>query len=195
VSGYEYDVFISYSRGGNAFKWVRNHFHPRLVDCLGDQLDKPPAVFLDREMERGVHWPTRLENALRGSKILIAVYTPPYFRSRWCMAEWQSMRDREESLGLTARSKAQGLIVPILYSDSDNFPPEARERSWFDFKQWAVPDPVYQETREWPEFHRKVEAVAIDLAKLLPQVPDWQPGWPVNRPDPPLPPPVQLPRF
>jgi hypothetical protein len=195
VSGYEFDVFISYSRGGNSFKWVRNHFYPRLLDCLGDQLAQAPTVFLDEEMEPGVHWPSRLENALLRTKILITIFTPPYFRSRWCMAEWQSMRDRERLLGLTGRDRAQGLIYPILYSDSESFPDDARERTWWDFKRWAVPDLVYQETREWPEFHRQVEAVAMDLAKLLPQVPDWQADWPIDRPEPALPPPVPLPRF
>jgi hypothetical protein len=195
VSGYEFDVFISYSRGGNAFKWVRNHFHPRLTDCLADQLPRRPNVFIDKEMEKGNHWPTLLEDALRRSKILVAVYAPPYFQSRWCTAEWQSMRRREELLGLTEPGRTQGLIYPILFADSENFPPEARYRSWWDFKQWAYPDPVFQETRGWLEFHEQVVAVATDLARLLPQVPDWRPDWPVDRPEPPLPPPVPLPRF
>jgi hypothetical protein len=195
VSGYKHDVFISYQRSGNSFMWVRNHFYPRLKACLEDQLAYQPSVFIDKGMDRGVYWPHQLEDALLRTKILVAIYSPRYFGSEWCVAEWESMRLREERLGLTGRDRSQGLIYPILFSDSDNFPAEARYRSWWDFKKWAVPDPVYQETREWPEFHRQVEAVAIDLAKLLPQVPPWQPDWPVTRPEPALPPPVPLPRF
>lgn len=195
MSGYEFDVFISYSRSNNSSNWVRNHFHARLLDCLDDQLGTTPRVFRDEEMERGVHWPNRLANALLRSKIMVAIYTAPYFRSRWCMAEWQSMRDREAMLGLTGSERAQGLVYPILVADSENFPPEARYRTWWDFKRWYRPDLVFQQTKRWLGFHQEVEKVAIDLARLLPQVPHWEPGWPIERPDPPLPPPVQVPRF
>src|SRR2546421_13118609 len=100
MSGYRYDVFISYTRrAGNSLRWVRNHLHPRLVDCLGDQLGNSPTVYLDKAMERGVHWPTDIADALRRSKILIPICTPPYFWSPWCTAEWHSMRKREEMLG------------------------------------------------------------------------------------------------
>jgi len=38
VSGYEFDVFVSYIRSGNPYAWVSNHFLPRLRDCLADEL-------------------------------------------------------------------------------------------------------------------------------------------------------------
>lgn len=195
MSDYEYDVFISYRRAGGSFKWLMNNFHPRLVDCLADQLPHEPRVFLARQMERGVFWPQELEHALLHAKVLVSIYTPMYFQSAWCMAEWKTMREREKLLGLGTPERSRGLIYPILFSDSENFPEEARYRSWWDFKPWAMPDPVYQETKEWIGFHRQVEGVAIELARLLPRVPPWQPDWPVERPEPALPPHVPLPRF
>jgi len=87
------------------------------------------------------------------------------------------------------------LIYPILYVDSENFPDYARIRSWRDLKKWNSPYPVYQQTSEYIEFHRQVESIAIELAALLPQVPDWQPDWPTYRPDPPFRVPVPVPRF
>jgi hypothetical protein len=196
VSGYQHDVFISYSRRGSAQKWLLNHFYPKFQDCLADQFAPAPKVFIDRGMERGVHWPSRLEKALRHSKIMVAVFTPPYFTSPWCMAELRSMRARDEMLGLAGSDRPQSLVYPILYSDSENFPDEGREFSWWDFKELSTPEPVFQESRDWVHFHRKVTDLAQDLVKLLPQVPEWRPDWPlIDPPDPPLMPPPPIPRF
>lgn len=196
VPGYRFDVFISYSRIGSAPKWLMNHFYPKFQECLADQVAPTPRVFVDKTMPRGVEWPPELENALRHSKIMVPVLTPPYFQSRWCMAEWRSMVAREKMLGLAGQKHSQGLIYPILYSDSQNFPEEGRRRSWWDFKALATPEPVFQESREWVQFHRRVTDLASDLVELLRQVPEWRPDWPsVERPDPVLMPPPPIPRF
>lgn len=196
MSGYEYDVFISYPRRGNAQNWLLNHFYPRLVECLVDETVPAPKIFIDKEMPRGVHWPAQLEKALRHSKIMLAVLSAPYFTSKWCMAEWGNMQAREEVLGLASPQRPQGLIYPVRYSDSNSFEEEGRQRSWWDFKGLDNPDKVFQESRDWIPFHQRVRQCAQDLAELLKQVPPWRPDWPVvERPDPVLPPPPPLPRF
>ncbi|HEX3786653.1 MAG TPA: TIR domain-containing protein [Pseudonocardiaceae bacterium] len=194
---YQFDVFISYSRRGSASKWLMNHFYPKLQDCLADQIAPTPKVFLDTEMPRGVHWPAQLERALHRSKIMIAVLTPLYFESSWCMAELHSMYAREKMLGLAGAERPQGLIYPILYSDSENFPKEeSLLRSWWDFKELAMPEMVFQESRDWISFHHRVTEFATDLVGLLQEVPDWRADWPViERPNPVLIPPPRIPRF
>lgn len=196
MSGYEFDLFISYARRGNVQKWLLNHFYEKLTDCLADQLAPTPKVYVDREMPRAVHWPSSLRRALRRSKIMIQLLTPQYFESPWCMAEWQSMLAREKMLGLASPERPQGLVVPILFADSDNFPLEGKVRSWRDFKDYAYPDPVYQQTHEYVRFHREVNDLAADLAALIQQAPPWQPDWPdVDPPNPVLSPTPPLPRF
>lgn len=198
VSGYDYDVFISYSGRGSAPKWLLNNFHPKLQDCLIDQIAPAPRIFIDKRMARGVEWSEELKRALRHSKILLAVLSPPYFESPWCMAELHTMHEREKVLGLAGPDNPQGLIYPILYSDSENFPDEEGllRRSWWDFKEFSTPELVFQESRDWPLFHRRVTEFAKDLVALLKQVPEWQPDWPVAKePDPVLLPPPPIPRF
>lgn len=197
VSGYEFDVFISYSRRGSAPKWLMNHFYPKLQECLADQIAPAPTVFVDKGMEKAVHWPARLEKALCRSKVMIALLSPPYFESPWCMAELRNMFAREKFLGLASPDRPQGLVYPVLYSDSDNFPSITElHRSWWDFKAVALPDMVFQESRDWIPFYRKLTEFAQDLVELLQQVPEWQSDWPaVERPDPVLLPPAQIPRF
>ena len=44
VSGYEYDIFISYSRYGSAREWMQNHFLSALKDCLADEIAPTPTI-------------------------------------------------------------------------------------------------------------------------------------------------------
>lgn len=193
---YKYDFFISYSRQGSVQKWLLTHFHKKLVEYLADECAPVPKVYVDRTMPRAVEWAHNLENSLRHSKIMIQLLTPPYFESGWCMAELESMRAREAMLGLAGADISQGLIYPILYSDSDNFPDVGRMRSWQDFKEYAHPDPVYQDSVDYLAFCRQVRVLAHDLVQLAKQVPPWDPKWPiVERPDPVVIPPPPLPRF
>jgi hypothetical protein len=192
---YQIDVFISYRRNGTVQSWVRNHFAPRLQQCLADNLDYEPEVFLDEQVETGVHWPHRLANALRHTRILVPVWSAQYFRSAWCLAEWRSMTERERLLGLCTPEQPQGLIYPIVFADSENFPDEARQRQARDLREWNVPDLQYQQTEAWIELHRQIRAIAIELAHLLPQVPAWRPDWPLVHPTPALTPPTPMPRF
>jgi hypothetical protein len=195
VPGYEFDVFISYIRSGNPRDWVHHNFLPRLRNCLADHLADEPRVFVDEEMDRAMNWPLRLENALNHSRIMVAVFSPQYFRSPWCLAELRTMEAREQLFGLNSVAQPHGLIYPVLFSDSENFPAYARDRSWRDLKVWNRPDVVFQQTVQWIDFHQQVEDMAIELAKLLPRVPDWQPDWPGYRPDPPFRTATPLPRF
>ncbi|QQQ77419.1 TIR domain-containing protein [Saccharothrix sp. 6-C] len=196
MSDYKFDFFISYARRGTVQQWLLNHFLRKLSDCLADQFAPAPKIYVDREMSRAAHWPDSLRHALRHSKIMIQLLSPQYFASPWCMAEWYSMLERERMLGLASPETSQGLIYPILYSDSDNFPLEGKVRSWWSFKEFAYPDPVYQQTHEFVRFHHEVNKLAADLVALVQQVPPWRPDWPdVDPPDPVLAPTPPIPRF
>jgi hypothetical protein len=70
---YVWDVFISYRRRGNMTDWVRNHLSPVLQNCLEDEMDRPPQVFVDEKLEVGQYWPDGLERVLARSRYLLAV--------------------------------------------------------------------------------------------------------------------------
>lgn len=193
MTGYEFDVFLSYSRKGGSPGWVHHHFHPKLRDCLTDEIGYVPSIFLDHQMDPGTVWTSDLERALSRSKILVSVYSPQYFRSDWCLAEWQSMAAREQLLGLASRDLTQGLIFPVLYSDSANFPDFGKDRMWHDMKGLDSPDPMFQQTPDWLKFHHKMRTIAANLADLLGNVPEWRPDWPIVRPEVPIPPKTSFP--
>ncbi|HEX6358215.1 toll/interleukin-1 receptor domain-containing protein [Actinophytocola sp.] len=195
MNNYEFDVFLSYSRKGSSPAWVHNHFLPKLRACLTDEIGHEPTVFVDQEMESGTVWPSRLEQVLTRSKILVSIYSAQYFQSKWCQAEWESMAERERLLGLASPELTQGLILPVLYSDSQNFPEYGLDRMWHDMKGLDVPELMFQQSLDWLEFHRRMRVIAADVEQLLNGAPPWQPDWPVRRPDVPIPPTTKFPRW
>ncbi|UOZ11350.1 TIR domain-containing protein [Amycolatopsis sp. WQ 127309] len=194
---YEYDIFLSYRRSGAglAGEWVRNHFHPLLRDCLADELATPPRIFLDVEQETGTYWPARLERALRHSRLLVAVWSPPYFQSPWCLAELTTMSAREQVAGRASRHDDRGLIYPVVFADGRHFPKQALLRQAVNLHHVTVGRLTYQDSPEFLELHRQVQKVAQELAELLDHVPAWQANWLVFRPKDLVPQRPTLPRL
>lgn len=196
LDGYEYDIFISYRRAPNVQAWVQNHFYPVLRDCLTDEISDEPKIFLDAQQEVGVRWPDNLARALHRSRLLVAVWSPPYFRSSWCLAEWHTMLQRERLLGIGGPADPMGLVYPVRYSDGDRFPEEARSvEQQVSFTDWRYPYRQFSESLAYLEFHTAVVKMAEYLAGRLDNVPQWQADWPVVRPGSPEPSPAALPRL
>jgi hypothetical protein len=196
VDGYEHDLFISYRRNGNVRDWVRNHFAPRLRDCLVDELEYEPRIFLDKELDVGTRWPDEIARALHRSHLLLAVWSPSYFTSRWCLAEWRTMLLREQILGIGGSQDPMGLVYPIRFSDGDRFPAEARNvQQEMSFKEWRLPYRQFAESPKYLDFHQAVVELAERLAPRFDHPPPWQPHWPVERPDPQDSGPTGLPRL
>jgi hypothetical protein len=193
---YEYDVFISYPReGANVPAWVRTHFYPRLSELLDDHLDHQAKIFFDENVRGGGKWPQTLRAALQRTRILVAVCSPKYFLSEWCLAEWHSMAEREELTGTGSLGTSQGLIYPVIFCDSKNFPKYAHERRMRDLKEWNQPYPQFQESVAYLGFHREVTRIAEELEELIKLAPQWRADWPVTTPVPDPPGTSTLPRF
>ncbi|MFI9453379.1 TIR domain-containing protein [Amycolatopsis sp. NPDC052450] len=186
--GYEFDVYLSYSRRGNVPVWLFNHLLPNLRDALADEMPSAPDIFVDQNMAAGMDWPASLERALLRSRLMVAVLSPRYFVSEWCLAEWMTMSSREREGTAT-----EVLIIPVVYSGDINFPDYARSRRWFDFKAWNIPHELFRSTREYGDFHRAVRQLAADIAERVKTVPEWDATWEAARPGTAFP--SKLPRF
>lgn len=193
---YEYDVFISYKRAGaNVPAWIRTHFYPRLSELLDDNHDREVKIFFDDTIPGGTAWPLELRAALGRTRILLPVCSPKYFLDEWCLAEWHSMARREELVGMMSPERPQGLIYPVIFCDSENFPNYAKQRRMRSFRSWNQPYPQFQVTIEYLDFHREMERIAEELIKVIEQAPEWRPDWPVATPVPDPPSTPRLPRF
>lgn len=178
---YEYDLFISYCHETSVKDWVQNHFTPLLETKLTQELPDAPRIFIDHQMPTGVYWKSTIERALTHSKLLLCVWSPPYFKSKWCQAEWQTILAREEETGQLPHER--GLLYSVVFGDGDYFPTEANARQHSKFHDFALTSPAFKETTMYVDFERRVTEVAGEITLQLQQIPDWKDCWVVTDPD------------
>jgi hypothetical protein len=124
-------------------------------------------------MKPGDIWPNELQEALKGSKVLVAICSPHYFVSGWCQSEWTTFRQR-----------APELIVPLLYYGKDEFLlPRVNPIQYADFRDFRE-IPGGRVTR----FRQKIEAFASDVATKVANAPPFSSSFP-SVPLPATPPP------
>lgn len=193
---YQYDFFLSYSRRNPVGDWVRNHFFPELSQWLDSFCAQPARIFIDQKtIDAGDFWPNHLEVALRASKYLIAIWSPQYFASPWCCAEWQSIRQREALLQLQAG--VTGLVFPVVFSDGRNFPEETKQAQHIDFSDLNYPHPAFRDSDRYIDFIDRMKVVSQSLAEWVDAraAPAFDPAWPIVRPVPRELPVAPLPRL
>ncbi len=181
---YIYDVFVSYRHKQPVMDWVKNHFYPLLEQRLPDELpvEHKTEIFIDwDEIETGSAWPAKLHQALRKSRCLLPVWSPEYFRSDWCLAEWKTVMERERLLGMKTEQRPEGLIYPVIFADGEHFPQDARDAQSKDMRNWNIPHSVFKDTADYVEFDRQVQLLVRELAKMIQRAPAWQ-NWPVITP-------------
>ena len=183
-AGYEWDIFLSYSRSGASGPWVRELFYPTLQLWL-DAFRPGLKVFYDEKATSDSgNWPQSVRHGLLSSKLMVSVISPPYFTSPWCKAEWDSMRLRERRVGLGVGATGDVLIYSIVFANPNGLPLEAKKRDLTDFSDWNVHGPFFRETVDYKDFSKAVQALVGKLtarvdAKTLPK---FNPGWQVRVP-------------
>ena len=178
--GYEFDIFVSYRRTDTIGKWVKNHLVPKLQSRLNEVSPDDIEIFCDFSMADGLNFPAELKRQIKASKLLLGIWSANYFRSEWCMAEWESFRERQKQLGLFTEDHTQGLIYPIRYSDGDYFHSEAHiTQCKKDFSQLNHAEESFRDSTKYLEFDNLVKQVAEDLVARLNAVPAWQEDFPI----------------
>jgi hypothetical protein len=119
--GYKYDVFLSYSRSGHWGTFVDDVFEPILVHWLGEELGRKPLIFKDRTgLSIGQNWPEMLEQALKCSRTMIALWSRQYFSSEWCCRELSFMLGRADEF--RSHEVFDGILLPAIVHDGRKFP-------------------------------------------------------------------------
>lgn len=191
---YEYDIFLSYPRIDPIGPWVEHVFDPELRNWLRAEVGER-RVFRDTDdIEPGQRWPQRLSRALGRSKLMIAIWCPPYFTSAWCMAELETMRAREAQAGIEPGSE-QALIVPIRFSDGDFFDEKAKARSYLDFWDFSDLSLDFRGDPDWRRMVKAIRGLTGSLKARLDACPSWRADWPILRPAPPPAPAFRKPGF
>jgi hypothetical protein len=192
ISDYKYDVFFSYRRDKLVQGWI-TEVVSRLRFWLTQELSVPEAtLFCDQDsIEVGDRWPESLRSALASSRCMVAIWSPSYFQSAWCVSEWRSFLAREKQLSLSAH----GLIAPVRYHDGEHFPVEASQVQWADFSEYTSTIAAFWNTSRAVEFEDRIKEFAGSVAALVRKAPAFRTDWPIVDAQPSLPPAVALRRL
>ena len=112
-----YDIFLSHASSDN-----RSDIIEKLVGEIGavyagkaGRDSSELRVFYDRHAINAAEmWATRIEAALRSSSLLIAIVTPEYLNSEWCIREWKYFQEMKPMLGRMPAGSGAQRIFPIL---------------------------------------------------------------------------------
>lgn len=175
---YEYDVFLSYTHAYPFGDWVHKHFLPFFKAYLENTLSRPVTVFVDRTgITSGDAWPLRLKRALARSRCLVAIWSPSYFRSTWCLYECAVMLHRERQLGYRTIANPQGLVLPITVFDGEHFPGFAKGIQYLDCKKYARVGDGFLKTERYIDFQDCLAGWVEDVAQAVASVPLWRKEW------------------
>lgn len=170
---YLYDVFVSYKRHDLTTYWVDGVIK-RLAFWLTEELGGQKAkLFFDKEsIEIGDPWPAKIQQGLRTSRCMVGIWSPQYFRSRWCVSEWQSFKERGQLL-------EKNLIAAVRFHDGDSYPPEAKKIQQIDVRRYTSTLDGFWKTDRAVEFEDKLKELAKDLARIVLSAPPFEQDWPV----------------
>ena len=182
---YRYDLFVSYKREPKDSQLITpwlSKVLARIEYWLRQELGgRNVGLFVDmKNLEAGDAWPDAIREALVSSACLLPIWSPEYFQSASCVAEWRSFLSREKLI--TDRGQAASkLIVPIKFHDGKWFPPEAARVQQFDLSRFAATTDGFWETRRADELDQMLmRQVAPVLAEAVRGAPPFEPGWPVE---------------
>lgn len=170
---YVYDAFFSYRRNVES-----NFWHERLKDkikfWLDDALNKDAQIFFDTEdIPLGALWREEIGSALLASKCLICVWSPKYFQSDWCVAEWQTFEERSKKYD-------KRLVLGANFSDGDHYPAEAKERLYKDFRPWALTIPAFWDSEKAIDFEdQAIKPFVEKVAEAVNSAPDFCTDFPL----------------
>lgn len=139
---FEFSCFISY-RGGE------QEFTKNLMEDLSKALSSELELLLDEgvyydkaRLEGGNKIDPTLAKSLCRSLCMVVVFTSGYFSKTrpYCAREYLAMERLEEARQKLLVDKSNGLIIPIIVRDKEDFPPSIRrKRNYYDFTK-LLPD-------------------------------------------------------
>ena len=174
------DAFISYNHDNNLLRdqdgngWVDN-FHQHLEVHLLQFTGRKVAIWRDPQLPGNVVIAKDLKDRLKGADALIAILSPGYLSSKWCMSELREFCTLAEATmggGLRPNGKSRVFVVVKIPPDGDPYPPEIADQNRYEFfeinRKTRRPDEYRCDIRNRDErYWIKLEEVAWDLKELL----------------------------
>ncbi|NIM14287.1 MAG: TIR domain-containing protein [Candidatus Aminicenantes bacterium] len=180
----DYDVFISYSHLDSEplFKdqegWISG-FHYTLKSLLGKRLTREPRIWHDKVLQGNDKFNDEIVGKLSNTKIFLAVISPCYLQSEWCMKELREfIKAAETRGGVHIGNKSRIFKIVKTLVPLDQYPDEIRELLGYEFflkddrgrPHECAPDrkAVYYE-----KYMTELENVAFDIGELILEM-EWK---------------------
>ncbi len=157
---------------------MHEHFLSLLAIHLENFLGRDPIIHKNRpETLTGSDWSLQLKESLAYSRVLVTIWSPPYFKNPWCVYECAMMLDREHQLKEQATENLPNLILAVIISDGDNFPEFTTKIRKFDCREFVVVGPVFDSLPIYYEFQKRMRVWAKEMALVIKQAPEWRQTW------------------
>jgi hypothetical protein len=179
---YLYDVFLSYTHAPPFGPWARGGFLDLFEQYLRNALFRHPNIFYDAtDIKHGDAWPLRIKRALAASRCLVAVWSPDYFISEWCVRECCVMLTREQKLGYRTINNPSGLIVPVRVFATEHLPEAIRklidDTHYLDAQDYTSSVENYKATPEYGALEKELKKWVFKVADVINKAPAWENDW------------------
>lgn len=175
---YQYDIFLSYNRKFPHGEWVNEIFFPLFKSYVDEATNKDVKIFKDiQDIQSGNDWKFKIRNALVRSKIMVAIFSPSYFRSEWCMKEFSAIYNRQKKLGFLTLENPTGLIIPIKIFDGEHFPEYASNLQMFNCIEFNRVGQGVKHTNLYIDFQGELQKWVYEVADALKNVPAFDTNW------------------
>jgi FxsC-like protein len=119
-----YLFFLSYAREDNKSDGLVKKFYEDLCKDIAGKIAAHPnevGFFDGAEIEPGALWDQKLASALQQSSVFIAIYSPYYFKKKFCGKEWAVFSSRVEAYANSLPQAAEfpRLMFPVLWQKED----------------------------------------------------------------------------
>ncbi len=184
---YEYDIFVSYHRGQRLVpggkwplsddgRWVHRVFMPCFEHWM-KQENPDVRIAFDQNLEPGVQWKPTLQRWVQRSRVMLAIWNAPYFRSDFCRCELYSMLRRQDRL--RTQHPDLRLVIPVVYYDGQWFDDEAKQLQYSkDFSQFSAYTRPIQRERVNSALVTKLQALCRDVHLAIQAAPRFDEGFP-----------------
>ena len=174
---YTFDIFLSVKSDEVFAEWVRDTFIPLFGFYIKEDVRAKcrrafaGLFFYKTNLGPGDPWPDELRAAIRGSRCAVALCSPEYFYSRYCLTEFHSFLER-------SRTEKAKVLIPAAVHDGEAFPDEARNIQIADFADFVIVGPGFRETKKFMMLQEKLTKFSLRVAELVSLAPAFK-EWPI----------------
>jgi hypothetical protein len=175
---YAHDIFLSVKSDATFGEWVSTIFIPLFETYITQEIfaackRKPDGIFYyKKSLKAGDPWPADLRQAITESRIAVALCSPEYFYSEWCLTEFHTFWER-------GKSKKARVLVPASIYDGEAFPSDVKGNLQFeDFSEFVIVGEGFKLTKKYSDFQDVLKQFAKRVAELVAKAPTFE-TWPV----------------